>query len=248
MWVVRARLGDDETSPRIEARQDQGRWVARGPEASSPVSATRELLAAVADRCHALEPGPLHWWQEAAGPASAAVAGALGLQPDRQVLQLRRALPAEPTDLVTRAFRPGDDEQAWLVCNNAAFAWHEDQGGWDRSRLDATTHEPWFDPRGLRIHEIGDVMAGFCWTKEHHETEPALGEIFVIGVHPDFRGRGLGRALTLAGLGHLSRRGLRVGMLYVEHDNEPALSLYRSLGFTEHHRDRRFVGTTGLNR
>ena len=69
-----------------------------------------------------------------------------------------------------------------------------------------------------------------------------LGEIYVIAVDPDFHGLGLGRALTVAGLQSLSERGIGTGMLYVDDDNTAALSLYRSLGFEDHHCDRAFVG------
>jgi len=64
----------------------------------------------------------------------------------------------------------------------------------------------------------------------------------VIGIDPDFRGRGWGRALTEAGLDWLARRGLTVGMLYVDADNTAALSLYRSMGFVEDHVDRAYIG------
>ena len=54
------------------------------------------------------------------------------------------------------------------------------------------------------------------------DTDPPMGEIYVIGVDPDFHGRGWGRALTQAGLAWLAGRGLTVGMLYVDADNVPA--------------------------
>jgi mycothiol synthase len=91
-------------------------------------------------------------------------------------------------------------------------------------------------------------MAGFCWTKVHADEDPPLGEIFVIAVDPAFHGRGLGRGLTLAGLDHLTDRGLTVAMLYVEADNDVALGLYRDLGFTIHHRHRWYRGPAGRPR
>jgi len=101
-------------------------------------------------------------------------------------------------------------------------------------------------------------MIGFHWTKVHgaehhdhdhgdeHEHAPdashdhdhagghdhdPIGEVYVVGVDPEQRGRGLGRALTLAGLNHLRLRGLSDAMLYVDASNTDAIALYDSLGF-----------------
>ena len=170
--------------------------------------------------------------------ADRSVAAGAGLLLVREVVQMRVALPlAGPTpDLTIRPFRPGVDDAAFLHCNNRAFAWHPDQAGWTVEDLRARCAEPWFDARGFLVHESDGRIDGFCWTKVHpaSEGEPALGEIFVIGVDPDRHGRGLGRALVMAGLEHLAAIGLRVGMLHVEHDNLTARRLYEDLGFTEH--------------
>jgi mycothiol synthase len=72
-----------------------------------------------------------------------------------------------------------------------------------------------------------------------------MGEIYVISVDPDFQGRGWGRALTLAGLDWLAGRGLWTGMLYVDGRNRQATAMYRSMGFTDHHVDRAYVGSFG---
>ena len=68
-----------------------------------------------------------------------------------------------------------------------------------------------------------------------------MGEIFVIAVDPAFHGRGLGRAMTVAGLQSLHQRGIELGMLYVDAANVAAVSLYYDLGFTLHHVQRAFV-------
>ena len=92
-------------------------------------------------------------------------------------------------------------------------------------------------------------MAGFCWTKVHggtthqhsptdqlHDHDP-IGEIYIMGVDPALHGLGIGRAVTIAGLKHLRYEGIFSAMLYVDADNQSAIGLYSSLGFTEWGRD-----------
>jgi mycothiol synthase len=46
--------------------------------------------------------------------------------------------------------------------------------------------------------------------------------------------------LVVGGLSHLADRGVRAGMLFVDGDNQAALRLYESLGFTTHRVDRAY--------
>jgi mycothiol synthase len=162
--------------------------------------------------------------------------------------QMRVPLPLDeqpqwPEGVTVRAFGEPGDERAWLTVNNRSFANHPDQGGWIEETMHRRMAEPWFDPAGLLLAFDSAGLAGSCWTKVHPATdrEPALGEIFVIGVDPDRQGTGLGRALVLGGLDHLAaERGCTVGILYVDAANAPALTLYESLGFTVHRTDRAY--------
>jgi mycothiol synthase len=208
-----------------------------------------ELLDAAAEHI-AREGGGLAvlWLIGADELDDAAVAGA-GFAPQRDLLQMRVALPlaeppAWPPGTEVRTFLPGQDDDAWLEVNNRAFANHPEQGGWVRETLRRRLAEPWFDPAGFLLAVDDRGIAGFCWTKIHPPDpgEPdVLGEIFVIGVDPSHHGAGLGRGLTVAGLASLAERGARIGMLYVDGANEPALRLYRSLGFEAHRRDRAYA-------
>jgi mycothiol synthase len=188
--------------------------------------------------------GHVHLWVHQPTATHDEIATSVGLERGRDLLQLRVPLPLPEStpDIALRPFRPGVDEDAWLDVNNRAFDWHPEQGGWTREDVDAREQEPWFDPDGFLLHEIDGHLAGFCWTKVHGDHDPPLGEIYVIAVDPDLAGRGLGRALTVAGLDHLAQRGIEWGMLYVDAENVPARRLYEKLGFTVNHVDRAYTG------
>lgn len=206
-----------------------------------------EMLHAALDVVKGEGGGHVHWWVHQPAGAHDRMAEAVGLARGRDLLQLRRPLPLEvpPPDLALRAFVPDQDDEAWLEVNNRAFAWHPEQGGWDRATLRRRFDEPWFDPEGFLLHERDGRLAGFCWTKVHADHQPPLGEIYVIAVDPDHQGLGLGRDLVVAGLDRLHGRGLRHGMLYVDAANTPAVALYERLGFSIDHLDRAYVGDIG---
>ncbi len=191
---------------------------------------------------------PVHLWVMQATPADDDRAAAEGFVSERDLLQMRVPLPlaadvvTATRPLVTRAFVPGRDEEAWVETNNRAFANHPEQGGWTVAQLHERMAADWVDLDGFLVADDpdGPGLIGACWTKIHRAAEPVLGEIYVIDVDPRHHGHGWGRSLTVAGLVYLAGRGITVGMLYTDADNVAAVALYRSLGFTVDHIDRSY--------
>ena len=200
------------------------------------------LVQALADEAGSQQ---LRLWAHGDLPAAGRLAAAAGFERVRALWQMRRSLqtqldrPQLADGITVRTFVIGEDEDAWTALNRRAFASHPEQGAWTRTDLDLREQEPWFNPEGFFLAERESRLVGFHWTKIHgqdgqegdHEHQ-AIGEVYVVGVDPDERGTGLGRALTLVGLRYLRSRGLFQVMLYVDESNTPAIRLYESLGFT----------------
>jgi mycothiol synthase len=183
---------------------------------------------------------PTRFWAHGDEPGARAFAERNGFVRDRVLWQMRRSLAVPlpdrplPPGVTLRGFRPGHDNHAWLGVNSRAFAHHPEQGRWTERDLKERFEEPWFDPAGFLLAvDIEDTLLGFHWTKVHPAAgdEPAIGEIYVLGVDPGGHRRGLGAALSVAGLRHLAGLGLADAMLYVDESNTAAVALYRRLGF-----------------
>jgi mycothiol synthase len=216
-----------------------------------PVTADRaEITAALLRLAVAEAPAgsALHLWAMGAGPEDDARAAALGFAPERDLLQMRVRLPladdvvATARPLTTRAFVPGPDDQTWVDSNNRAFEGHPEQGDWTVGQLRERLAAEWVELDGFLLADDpdGPGLIGSCWTKVHRDRSPVLGEIYVISVDPRHHGRGWGRSLTVAGLQWMAARGVTTGMLHTDADNDAAVALYRSLGFTVHHVDRSY--------
>ena len=172
-------------------------------------------------------------WAHGDHPAAARLAERHGFARAREMWVMRRPvtdLPAAPDGIEIRTWTAADRDELLRV-NAEAFRTHPEQGDMDEQNLSERMAEPWFDPRGLLIVEEDDRIVGFHWTKRHTSE---TGEVYVVATDPAAQSRGLGRALTVAGLHHL-RTVLDDDaeiILYVESDNSRAVALYESLGFT----------------
>jgi mycothiol synthase len=75
---------------------------------------------------------------------------------------------------------------------------------------------------------------GYCWIRQSSSGDPSYIEM--VGVHPDFRGKGLAKVVTGAGIDYLVGKGLAPIGISVLGDNTPAVRTYEGLGFQVHER------------
>lgn len=158
-------------------------------------------------------------------------------------------------DLNARAFADHPEQGTWDaddLAQREAEDWFDQSGFFLAERRTGTpAGTPSVDTTPAGAPNAGTAatrLVGFHWTKVHgghpshdhdgvgpHEHSghghAPIGEVYVVGVDPDERGTGVGRALTVLGLCHLRARGLGEVMLYVDESNTAAIRLYESLGF-----------------
>jgi len=93
------------------------------------------------------------------------------------------------------------------------------------------------NPEPLLVTTVrkGSTLAGFCMSEEsslfNKERGVNTGWIDLLGVKPEFRRKGLARAMMADGIGWLLNRGMDTVYIGVLSKNERALDLYKSLGF-----------------
>ena len=200
--------------------------------------------------------GTIEAWAHGHHPGAQRLAETYGLAGVRDLYRLRRELrgasdlplPVELAEgLEIRSFEQDRDENGWLKVNAQAFADHPEQGKMTLDDLRQREAEDWFDAPGfllaVRADDPEDIQ-GFHWTKIHPASDdsPAMGEVYAVGISPEQQGRGLGKALTAAGINYLADQDLEHVMLYVDGDNTAAMALYEKLGFERWHLDVMFRG------
>lgn len=201
------------------------------------------LLAQALAHAEAQHARRIDVWAYNDSVASSRMAAQFGFTANRKLLHLHRHigdLPrvAPPEGAALRAFRAGGDDVAWLALNNRIFAGHPENGSWTLDDLHARMEQLWFNAGDILMLEIGGKLAGFCWLKiEERGAAGRVGEIYIIGTGPEYRGIGLGRYLLSHALGHLGERDTRIAAIYVDESNRAAVSLYEANQFHHHHVD-----------
>jgi mycothiol synthase len=144
--------------------------------------------------------------------------------------------PSFPPAIATRPLRPGADDEPFVALFNAAFAEHPSPMQVTLEMVRHAHARPAFDPDLLLVLTPVDQptdLLGFGRLSIVHEDNGASnGHIDLLGVAPEWRGRGLGRELLRWSVQTLRARDVAQLDLAVEARNERALALYERAGFT----------------
>lgn len=145
--------------------------------------------------------------------------------------------PAWPSGVVVRTFGDWLPVPRYVALLNAAFADHPGLASWTPAQVAHAHFRPDFDPSTITLVSPADrpddpiafVRVG---VRPPEEGDPApVGEVWLVGVLAEWRGRGLGRELLRASVAQLRALGAGRIKLSVEAENELALGLYRRTGF-----------------
>lgn len=139
-----------------------------------------------------------------------------------------------PAGFQLRPLAGATEVEAYAALHRHAFESDSMTATWRARTLQRPEYVPDLD---LVIEAPDGRLAAFCvtWFTDHGFDGRAAGQVEPIGVHTEYRGLGLGRAILHEGLRRLQARG--VENLYVETDNyrDAAFTLYRSAGFEVAH-------------
>ena len=136
-----------------------------------------------------------------------------------------------PEGYTHRAFILGRDEEALTDLQNAAFG---DTWGFCPNTVDEVAFRVRMsrsDPEGILLIMDSEIPAAYCWTTRSENRFGSIGWISMVGVRPEYRGEGIGRAALAAGMTFLKHKGVEGIELEMDSLNVPARKLYGKLGF-----------------
>ena len=118
--------------------------------------------------------------------------------------------------------------QAFFAVYDAAFRERPGFPGWSEAEwIDWTSGDPTFRADLSVLAVVQDQAVGFVTNADEGQD----GYIIQVGVHPMWRGRGLGAALTICALQRWREVGKEAVLLDVNVNNPGAMRLYQQLGF-----------------
>ena len=136
-----------------------------------------------------------------------------------------------PEGFAARSFVAGQDEQVLTELQNISFGenWGFSPNTVEQIRVRVEHNRG--GPESIIFITDHGKPAAYNWTMFIEDGAASSGIIAMTGVHPDYRGRGIGRAVVTAGIAYLVERGAAAVDLEVDSENAPARELYLKLGF-----------------
>jgi mycothiol synthase len=145
------------------------------------------------------------------------------------------AQPVWPSGYGVRSFIVGEDEAVSRHLENESFADEWEYVPVAEGEIEGFVRSPSFRADGVTYAVHDEQVVGECWSWMDEQgiaqSGEKQGDIWCLCVHPRHRGRGLGRALLLAGVQWLRQQGMAGATLYVDGANDRARHLYDSVGF-----------------
>lgn len=148
--------------------------------------------------------------------------------PNLRPLNMLRDLPAV-ADLIELCFSNTMDSEGQRYVQDMRRAGSDASFMRWASRMAETTSLPL---TGYVWEETGSIVANASLVPFRHGKK-RLYLIANVAVHPDYRRRGIARALTQSALQHAQQRKVASTWLHVRDDNPGAIKLYQDLGFVE---------------
>ncbi len=128
-----------------------------------------------------------------------------------------------PDGLKLRTFRVGDETLWAKLVSGAIGVWDEE------STSQLFLGDPGVRDDGIFLLAIGANCVATATDKRLRDTE--VGYLHMVAVAPQYRGRGLGRSISLAALLHMRGRGCKQAVLDTDDFRLPAIRTYLALGF-----------------
>jgi mycothiol synthase len=202
------------------------------------------LLGRALERAADLGIGTVHADVREKDEAAREFFAGLGFRPVRRYAEMELSLDPAPIvqpereGLSVNPLQPNAEEEAEFTrLQNHVFS-----GSWgfcpnSPSEITQRLNTPGYGHEGVMIAYQDGKPAGYCWTAEvrrsGEKVSETIGRIHMMGVAPEFHGRGLGTPILLSGLKHLALKGISTIELTADCENEAACALYGRVGFKE---------------
>lgn len=156
-------------------------------------------------------------------------------------LNILRDLP-QVADLIELCFESSMDDEGQSYLQQLRRA-SGDQAflSWAARMLDSTS----MPLAGFVWEEGGRIVGNASLVFQTHQSVK-IAMIANVATHPDYRRRGIGRALTESAMTGAAQKGAREFWLQVRHDNPTAIRIYTDLGFVERARRTTYNSRSGI--